>query len=185
MTFIRWFGVVAFAVAASLSVIAQTADRALNSNPQRAHAVLRAFSQPTFPEQGKIANVAGEVKVIVMVYPDGKSDAHIEVGIPLLNQAALDSAKQSQFVCDGCNEPSQYVLVYSFERTNDGDCCNNALRSPVHVNQMQPSVDEQGRPETRVVVSTAHFCICDDNGYGGTRIRAPKCLYFWKCAWKK
>lgn len=150
-----------------------------NSTRQQTGAVLVIFSEPTFPQMAKIADVAGEVRVIVTVYPDGKSDAHIEVGIPLLNQAALESAKQSQFACDACSVPSQYVLVYSFERTHNGDCCNNTS-SPVHVTQMPPSVDEQGRPQIRIVVSTEYFCICDP-GVAIMRVRAAKCLYLWKC----
>lgn len=154
-----------------------------NSARQQTGAVLVSLYDPTFPQMAKIADVAGEVRVIVTVYPDGKSDAHIEVGIPLLNQAALDSAKQSQFACDACSVPSQYVLVYSFERTHNGDCCNNTS-SPVHVTQMPPSADEQGRPQIRIVVSTEYFCICDPGGYGIRRVRAPKCLYLWKCGRK-
>lgn len=170
------------AVAAIIcSAVAQNASPSpQTSTRQQTAAVLVSLSEPTFPQMARIAMVEGDVRVLVTVYPDGKSDAHIEVGIPLLNQAALDSAKQSHFACEACGVPSQYVLVYSFEHTNDGDCCNN-VSSPVHVTQMPPSVDEEGRPQIHIVVSTEHFCICDPGGYATRRVHAPKCLYLWKC----
>lgn len=172
----------AIAVAIALPALAQN----VTPTSQKAGAVLLTLPSPTYPPQARIARVQGEVRVIVTVKPDGESNASVEAGIPLLNQAALDSAEQSHFECPGCTIPTLYVLVYAFEFERAEDCkCDVASTTPVHVTRFPSSTDDQGRPQVRVVISTAALCICDPaEEIIRRRARAAKCLYLWRCGWK-
>lgn len=144
-------------------------------------AVLVALSKPIFSSGARVANVEGIVTISVAVRPDGTTDAIFVSGLPLLKQAALDSAKQSRFECRLCSAPRSYTLVYDFKRTSDGNCCDR-YGSPVQVKEQPPSKDERGRPQTVITVSTERMCFCDPSGTFTKRVRSLKCLYFWKCS---
>ena len=106
-------------------------------------AVLQTLYPPTIPPLARVANVEGEVTVHVTVHPDGRTEASVLAGHPMLKQAAIDSATQSHFECSGCREPVTYSLVYVFKRTSGGDCCSG-LANPVSVEQMPESLDPEG-----------------------------------------
>ena len=142
-------------------------------------AVLVALSKPTFSPKARIANVEGTVISSVTVRPDGTTEATFVSGLPLLKQAALDSAGQSRFECRQCSAPRSYTLVYNFKRTSNGNCCDG-YGAPVQVEEQAPSRDERGQPQTVITVSTERICLCDP---GPTfKVRSVKCFYLWKCS---
>jgi len=143
-------------------------------------AVLVALSNPTFSPQARIANVEGTVMVSVTIRPDGTIEARSVSGLPLLKQAALDSARQSRFECRLCSTPRSYTLVYNFKRTSQGNCCDG-IGAPVQVEEQPPSQDERGQPQTVITVSTERICLCDP-GATFKRVRSLKCLYLWRCS---
>ena len=87
------------------------------------------------------------------VRPDGTTEAAVESGHPMLRPAAMDSTKQFRFECRACSAPVSYLLVYSFQLTTAGDCCD-AFSVPTRLEQEPQSIDPQGRPQTQVRIAT-------------------------------
>ena len=85
---------------------------------------LTKLSDPVFPAIARTAHVYGDVALDLAIRQDGSVESAVVVsGPPLLQRAALTSAQQSQFRCDGCSaEPTSYRLVYTFQLV-DSDCC--------------------------------------------------------------
>lgn len=158
----------------------QESSRGAATTELTPRAVLVQFADPIYPPLARQANVHGEVRVDVTVQPDGSSSAEVVSGHPMLKQAALESAKKSEFKCANCTTALKYSLVYAFELPTDGNCCA-AASVPIHVDQKPESVDQKGRPETHVVISARHFCICDPPS-DKVPSRSLRCLYLWKCS---
>jgi len=90
----------------------------------------------------------------------------------MLRQAALNSAQKSTFECRGCSDVSPYVLTYSFQLRDDGDCCSAMSRGP-EVTELQD----------RVTISVSQICLCDPpSDVTKAKARSAKCFYLWKCA---
>ena len=171
---------VAVAVLGARSLTQQTAQPP-QSDGTRGEVVLTSLSRPAFSPLARQANVEGDVIVDVIVRQDGTTEATVVKGHPLLKQAALDSAIQSRFECRGCSAPLSYTLVYTFNRTSEGSCCEGMV-APVKVEQKPQAQDEQGRPQTRVIISTEKICLCDPSPTITKKVRSLKCLYLWKCS---
>lgn len=171
---------VAVAVFAT-GAFAQQSPQPSQSDDLKGEAILAILSKPAFSPLARQANVEGEVLVDVTVRKDGSTEATVVSGHPLLKQAALDSAKQSRFECQGCSAPVSYSLVYAFKRTSEGDCCSG-MGAPVKVEQEPQSHDQFGRPQTRVTISAERICICDPSFTVTKRVRSLKCFYLWKCS---
>jgi TonB family protein len=148
-------------------------------------AVLVNLFEPVYPPLARQANITGKVSVTVTVHKDGTTAAVVESGHPLLRQAALDSATQSHFECQGCSAPLSYLLVYIFEQTSVGDCCS-AFNVPPRVERESPSTDAQGQPLTRITIAAEHVCLCDPSfTVTKERVRSVKCLYLWRCSFRQ
>ena len=161
--------------------LSQQSPHPVQTDATKAEVVLASLSKPTFSPLARQANVEGEVVVDVTVRQDGSTEATVVKGHPLLKQAALDSAMQSRFECRACSAPLSYTLVYTFARTCEGSCCDG-MGAPVKVEQEPQSYDEQGRPQTRVTISTEKICLCDPSFTVTKKVRSMKCLYLWKCS---
>lgn len=143
--------------------------------------VLAKLSPPAYPAIARAARVSGLVEVALRIRQDGIVDsADVVGGHPLLKQAALDSARKSQFECRSCNEPlTSYALIYSFEFTSDAECCQvgNAHPEP-RVLEQRPGVTQSGN---RISVLTDLFCTCDPGPAISRRDRSMKCFFLWRC----
>ena len=151
---------------------------------------------PIYPPIALSARVSGEVEVSVGVGPDNRVESAVIVsGVPLLDAAALDAARQSEFECRRCTVPTTpYSLVFAF-RIED--------RNQPAADPAQP--DQIGASRSRLtVVGPAQPIYIDFSSYmvrsakclfvwpcgvrwGGSdyycvRVRSPKCLWLWKCA---
>ena len=166
-----------------MSAFAQQAAPNPTSGVPKGNVVLVSLFKPVYPSLARQADISGEVKVAVTVHQDGKTTAAIQSGHAMLRQAALDSAKQSRFECRMCATPLSYSLVYAFELTRKGDCCN-AFSSPTEVTQEPESISNERQPQTRVTVMSRHICLCDPSATMTKRVRSLKCLYLWKCSVK-
>jgi hypothetical protein len=150
----------------------------------KGEATLTNLSKPVYPALARQANIWGDVRVTVTVHPDGSTETALEGGHPMLRQAALDSAAQSHFACRMCTSPIVYTLIYAFKQIEGGACCS-AISEPVAVEQQPPSTDQQGRAQTRVVVTAKQICLCDPAANVTRRTRSIKCLYLWRCSGRK
>lgn len=70
--------------------------------------------QPSYPELARKMNIAGTVKIEVIVSPNGSvKEARIVGGHPVLASAALDAAKKWRF--DPASAESSGVIDFKFE----------------------------------------------------------------------
>ena len=70
--------------------------------------------QPQYPDLARKMNIAGTVKIQVVVAPSGAvKDAHIVGGHPVLATAALDAAKKWRF--EPASSESSGVIDFKFE----------------------------------------------------------------------
>lgn len=138
--------------------------------------VLSKLTQPVYPQMARIANIQGEVEVKLGIRPNGSIESAVAVsGHPILKQAALDSAQQSQFECRGCSDDvTFYSLTYSFCALIDFP---NGTHAPPKPNESSGvHVVQSGN---RVTVRADPVAIHIDFAY--LRVRSVKCLYLWSC----
>jgi protein TonB len=70
--------------------------------------------QPQYPDLARKMNIAGTVKIQVVVAPSGAvKDAHVVGGHPVLATAALDAAKKWRF--EPASTESSGVIDFKFE----------------------------------------------------------------------
>lgn len=84
--------------------------------PQSEEIQRRAKSkvQPQYPDLARKMNIAGTVKIQVVVAPNGAvKDAHIVGGHPVLATAALDAARKWRF--EPASSESSGVIDFKFE----------------------------------------------------------------------
>ncbi len=93
--------------------------------------VVLTLSPPLYPPLARQALIMGDVKLRLGVLRDGTvATAEVISGHPMLQQAALESAKKSAFLCQGCGEEvTTYFLTYTFGFGAFGDCGVTQLRS--------------------------------------------------------
>jgi TonB family protein len=159
-----------FAVAQNIAAQAPASD----ATPQ---AVLTKLAPPVYPPLARQANIFGDVKVEVAIQQDGTvAWANVVSGHPMLEQAALENARQSHFECRGCGDRlTTLSLTYSFEMKDDDDCCSALSRTP----EVRQSLN-------RISIVAAHMCLCDPAvGIARSKVRSAKCLYLWKCGSRK
>jgi TonB family protein len=78
--------------------------------------VVLTLSPPLYPPLARQARIMGDVKLRLGIRRDGTvATAEVISGHPMLQQAALESAKKSAFLCQGCSEGvTTYFLTYTF-----------------------------------------------------------------------
>ena len=93
------------------------------SAPQ-GEALLVKFDAPVYPQVARLAHIEGELVLTMVLNHDGTVKSAVVVsGPPLLAEAALLSAKQSQFECRTCDESSPSVeLKYTFRLIEEAPC---------------------------------------------------------------
>jgi len=98
---------VLFCLAASIALLVamsqQGAAQIAGSKDSLPHVVLNKLTPPIYPPLARQARIAGDVTLTLSIQPDGSIESLATInGHPMLVQAALDSAKQSQFECRNC-----------------------------------------------------------------------------------
>lgn len=154
------------------------------------HAVLTKLFPPVYSPLALQAMIAGDVKLRVTVHPDGSIESVTSIsGHPMLAQAALDSAKQSQFECRGCASNGSLSLTFSFqpsqEMNPDPCCCSHDSAEPRNDTAPRSTVSQT---EDRITITTTGplSCMCPDActaawAEAHSRFRSAKCIYLWKC----
>lgn len=127
---------------------------------------------------------AGDVILKLSVHPDGTIESITPVsGNRWLTQAAVESARQSQFECRGCQGLTEKSLIYSFKSSPipAGTCCCTAGHPDSQI--PDPEVSEVNG---HVIFIASPICVCPDScsrAWAGAHLkfRSPKCFYLWKC----
>ena len=122
-----------------------------------------------YPHMALAARVFGEVILSVALAPDGSArSVTVESGPPMLRQAAIESAKRSQFQATLGNRAGQYRVVYRFVLDQTTECEHD---------DSYPRATHEGNV---VTVIEQNVPICDP-GAAVVHFRSVKCLYLWKC----
>ncbi len=98
---------------------------------QKSEIAIIDLSHPAFPPLARQARIMGDVQIRMEIRKDGSvASAEVVSGHSMLKQAALESAKNSRFLCSGCSEElNSYLLTYTFGFGNGGDCGYQRQRS--------------------------------------------------------
>jgi len=166
----------------SFAVIADSFARATTSSGTlQSEVVLVNLSSPVYPPLARATRISGDVHLSLGIRRDGSVESALVVrGHPLLQQAVLESAQQSQFECRGCTETvTSYSLVYTFQLA---DHCPTAKNDP------SKDVLQGGKSRAQVIQSQNHVTVIDepswcDPGVRFKKVRSSKCLYLWRCGW--
>jgi TonB family protein len=154
------------------------------SDPAPGKVAVVALASPVYPQMARVANIWGDVNVTVKLRPNGTVEAvAATTGHPVLAQAALESARQTQFECRGCStETESYQMLYTFRMVEGADCCH-AMGLPPTIEQLTRSASSGEPWETHVIVSVEHSCLCDPvMTITRRKARSVKCLYLWRCS---
>lgn len=163
-----------------------TAQAATGKEDSAPHIIFRRFWYPIYPPLARVSNIVGDVVLKVSVRADGSVESFTPVsGDPVLTQAVLDSAKQSQYACQGCGASTHSEsFTYSFRispAVADPCCCT--YRPGVPATQPATQVSQL---ENHITITELPLCVCPDKcseawAQAHSRFRSAKCLYLWKC----
>jgi hypothetical protein len=97
-------------------------------------AVLITLSPPVYPPIASTARIKGDIELLLNIRRDGSVESAVVIsGPPLLQQSALNSARQSKFECLNCTEGlTPYHLLYTFQLVLPTD----AFRKSHHTNKL-------------------------------------------------
>jgi TonB family protein len=144
---------------------------------------LTRLSPPVYPFIARHAYITGDLLLRVEVSQDGAVlSVSVESGpaLQILREAAVDSAKHSQFECLDCGEaPTVFQMTYTFRLEDPKDPCAdmNLERSGQNGVKPYPHVDYSADHVTVIDLSVS---TCDPAA--PMRTRSMKCLYLWRCA---
>jgi TonB family protein len=152
-----------------------------DANTPQTGVFLTKLYDPVYPPLARQAHIWGDVNLTLHVRQDGSIES-VEVvsGHPMLKEAALDSAKKSEFECHGCSEAlAAYSLVYTFGLTTAEKCCE-ATEGSADTEQSKRSCSGVVQSPNHITILADPACICDPSA-DVRRVHSAKCLYLWKC----
>jgi TonB family protein len=143
--------------------------------------VITKLSPPSYPALALQARITGTVELNVTIRRDGSLESVTVVsGHPILSDAALDSARHTEWECKGCSEAAiTHRFEYKFEQgelllcTRWGRDANGDLiydKPAVHVTQSGDTIT--------ILDSPVPTC---DPAAELRKVRSPKCFYLWRC----
>lgn len=155
---------------AAMLIIGNAGAQYASPDAPQTGVVLTKLSAPVYPPLARQAAIVGEVKIQLEIRQDGSvASATLISGHPLLEQAALDSARQSQFECQACrSEVTPYELVYTF-RLPESQCAAQSNTKVTHT-------------QNHITIDDIQPMLCDVEYFGFKKARSVKCLYLWKCS---
>lgn len=182
--------IIVFLITITSLVCASTVQSQLKAGntDSQPRVVLRKLFPPVYPQMASIAGVAGDVNLQVLVHPDGTIEiVRATSGHPILIQAALESARKSQFDCWNCDAAESRSLIYAFRLSGQAPdpCCCSCNPASLQVDHFTVSQGSNG--EDYVTVTASPVCVCPDActlawaKAHPKRVRSAKCLYLWKC----
>jgi TonB family protein len=153
------------------------AQGATSGTTREVGVVLTKLSPPVYPPLARQARIMGDVKVAVGIRPDGSvASEEMFSGHPMLQQAALESARKSTFECRGCSDPvTSYLLAYTFE-------ISGVCRFGPNCEPLESRAPQVTQSEDKITLTVEPACECDPAvTIVRIRVRAAKCFYLWKC----
>jgi TonB family protein len=160
--------------------LAALAQKSAPTRMPNAKVSIATLSPPRYPPLALQARIAGIVRVDVSVNPDGGVESAVAVsGHPILVQAALDSARGTQFSCQHCTgSVTHYVIAYEF-RLGDAIYCTGLDANGNAV--LEPNKPELSQSGDTVTLVDRPIAICDP-ATTFIKVRSAKCLFLWRCS---
>lgn len=149
--------------------------------------VIDKLVPPEYPPLARSAQIVGDVKLEVAFAPDGTVTSVRSIsGHPILLTAAVTSAKQSRFSCQGCNGVAVITYKFTIREQLDRCCCSDSPNKSASQDDRKTHVTQE---PGHVIVSGPPNCICPDQcteelAEKQSQVRSAKCLYLWKCGHK-
>ena len=149
--------------------------------------ILSKLSPPIYTPLARQAMIHGDVTVKVSIRPDGTIESVSAIaGPPMLTQAAVESAKQSQFHCLECvSSITTRLFMYTFELSSEkpDPCCCSCTSNSTSTPRKSVEVTQS---DYHIRIVTPPVCKCPDEctekwAEEHSKFRSPKCLYLWKC----
>jgi TonB family protein len=130
------------------------------------------WPKPIYPQIAESARVQGDVEVSIDVRADGSVETARAVSGPLLlRESAEQAARRTRFECRGCGDrATQYSLHVSFRLLSESAPARPEP-PPLIVSPTQGWV-------TVHLMEQQHQIHVH---YATLRVRAPECLYLWRC----
>lgn len=175
----RHLPLLTFFLVAGATLMSPENIQAQSATEPGAGVILSKLSDPAYPPLARQAHIAGDVELMLAIRQDGSVEsAEVVSGHPMLTQAALDSAKRSQFECQGCgNAVTSYALKYTFQiasREPPKDCDKQQTEA------QPPAEVDPSRHQVKVF--TWELWTCDPTtSVTFVLFRSAKCLYLWRC----
>lgn len=144
--------------------------------------VVTKLPPPSYPPIALAAHVFGDVELTVAVRSDGRVDS-VEVvsGPQILRQAAVDSAKRTQFACRDCKEaPTAFRMLFRYELAETEYCTGTTNSVGSAPGGTYPRVAES---MNTVTITGQPIGTCD-MAPDRIPVRTAKWLFLWKCGWR-
>ena len=149
--------------------------------PVTSEVVITKLSPPIYPPLALQARTTGTVELSVTVRRDGSIESVAVVsGHPLLRDAALDSARHTEWECKGCSEAAiTHRFEYKFEHGEPLSCTRwgTAVNGDPIYDKPKAHVTQSGDTIT-TIDSPVPTC---DPAAELRKVRSSKCLYLWRC----
>jgi TonB family protein len=143
------------------------------SSTPKPELLIETVPPPTYPPMALAAHVSGDVRVEVVVLPDGElKSIGVLSGASMLRQATIDKAKLTQFECEQCSQAgSTFDVVYRFEL--------GEARSCEVEDHSYPRATKTGN---MITITERPFSTCDpSSSMSEIKVRSIRCLFLWKC----
>jgi TonB family protein len=130
MRAIRKFAVVALVALAYATPFSLAQSSSAESTKERTFWPEYPLAAPVYPPLANQARIMGDVNVRISIHRDGSVvSAEVVSGHPMLQPAALESARKSKFYCwpDCTDDVTTFVFTYTFG-TYAHSCCCDSLR---------------------------------------------------------
>jgi TonB family protein len=169
------WSVILFALTVNCSAQGVAADL------QQKEVVLKELYRPVYPAIARLGRITGDVDLTLNVRQDGSVESVVVIsGHPLLQNAALNSARQSRFECWNCSAAvTPYRLVYTFQLAVLTVHCNPGPKDCKEPTPDVPPPQVTQLPNHVTILNhVLDACICD---VLPRRHRSLKCVYLWRC----
>jgi hypothetical protein len=131
--------------------------------------------------------VSGRVNLALSIKRDGTVETtNVIDGPAMLRQAAIDSARQSQFECATCFQAFEQLLItYEVKLEGAVDCSENVPESHA-LTPAIASYPQIVQEEHTVTIIDQTRVLCDPAAtISRVQIRSARCLYLWRCGWRQ
>ena len=148
--------------------------------PVTSEVAITKLSPPIYPPLALQARITGTVEMNVTVRRDGSIESVAVVsGHPLLRDAAVASARRTEWQCKGCEASITHRFEYKFERGEPLPCTRWGTAANGDLIYDKPAAHVTRSGDTITTIDSP-VPICDPAAELH-KVRSPKCLYLWRC----